>query len=100
MQNNAQQGSVDFNVAVVFDEPQLAKLVHKEIDPRAGGADHFRQHFLGNIGEYTVGLVLFTIEVGGSQKGDDRQRLPATLLFCMFGTRVGRGISQRGRVGG
>ena len=39
LQNDVQQGAVNFHVTVVGDEPQLAELVHEEIDSRASGAD-------------------------------------------------------------
>ena len=45
-QHHAQEGVVDLQAAVVVDEPELAKLVHEEVDPRARGADHLRQDFL------------------------------------------------------
>ena len=32
--------------AIVFDEAELAKAIHKEADARSGGADHFSEGFL------------------------------------------------------
>ena len=37
------------NAAVVFDQSQLAKPVHKEADPRPRRADHLRQRLLRNL---------------------------------------------------
>src|SRR4029077_5484393 len=46
VQDNSQQGIVDVDLAVVFDEAQFSELVHEKIDPRACGTDHLRQHLL------------------------------------------------------
>src|SRR6478736_7647365 len=40
---------MDMNLAVVVNEAQLAKLVHKRIYSRAGGTDHFRKHRLAYL---------------------------------------------------
>ena len=49
VQNHIQQRLVDPDATVVFDEAELAKTVHEKADARAGGADHFRQGFLGDL---------------------------------------------------
>src|SRR5437588_347170 len=40
VENNIEQGRVNGQFAIVFNKAQLAKLVHEETDPGAGGADH------------------------------------------------------------
>lgn len=54
MQNNIEQRSVDFQLAVVFDETELSESVHKEADAGASCADHFRQRLLANFGNYLL----------------------------------------------
>jgi hypothetical protein len=44
---------MNFDIAVIFDETELAKPVHEEADPRSGGADQIRQRFLADF----VGLI-------------------------------------------
>src|SRR5260370_5114723 len=51
VQDNPQEGIVDVDLAVVFDEAQLPELVHEKIDPWACRADHLRQHFLRYFGK-------------------------------------------------
>src|ERR1043166_4466929 len=40
VQNHAQQGIMDFQFSVVFDEAQFAEFVHEEAHARSGRADH------------------------------------------------------------
>jgi len=51
VQDNTQQGIVDVDLAVVFDEAQFSEFVHEKIDPWACRADHLRQHFLRYFGK-------------------------------------------------
>ena len=46
VQNNSQQGFVDLDFSVVFDEAEFSEFVHEEIYARTRGADHFGQGFL------------------------------------------------------
>jgi hypothetical protein len=46
VQNNVQQGTVDFNVAVVINKAQLPKFVHEKAHARSRRTDHFGQRFL------------------------------------------------------
>jgi hypothetical protein len=46
VQNHVLQGIMDFQLSVVFDEPQFAEFVHEKADARSGRADHLRQCFL------------------------------------------------------
>src|SRR6266480_1164940 len=49
VQNHVQQGIMDFQFSVVFDEAQFAELVHEKAHPRSGRADHLRQRFLTEV---------------------------------------------------
>jgi hypothetical protein len=57
VQDDRQKGFVDFDLAVVFDEAQPPEFGHEQIYPGAGGADHFRQRFLGYLLQYSLGLL-------------------------------------------
>jgi hypothetical protein len=46
LQNHVQQRFVNFELSIVFDQTQLAELVHKKTHAGSGRADHLRQHFL------------------------------------------------------
>jgi hypothetical protein len=46
MQNHVQQGTVDFDVAVVINKAQLPKFVHEKAHARSRCTDHFGQRFL------------------------------------------------------
>jgi hypothetical protein len=45
-QNHVQQGSVDFQVSVVFDESQFAEFVREKAHTRPCSADHFGERLL------------------------------------------------------
>jgi len=49
VQDNAQEGIIDVDLAVVFDEAQFAEFVHEKINPGASGADHLSQRLLRNL---------------------------------------------------
>ena len=61
MENNAQEGSVDVQPAVVMNEAQLSEFIHEKIDPGARGPNHFRQRLLRYFGDHFVRLVLHAI---------------------------------------
>src|SRR3954469_1691287 len=46
LQDHVQQRFVNFELSVVFDETQLAELVHEKAHAGSGRADHLCQHFL------------------------------------------------------
>src|SRR4030081_1750034 len=48
-QNDAQQGAMDLEVAVVADETHLTKLVHEMADARSWGADHLGERLLADL---------------------------------------------------
>src|SRR5690348_3406985 len=54
VQNNIEQRSVDFQLAVVFDKTELSESVHEEADAGTSCADHFRQRLLANFGNYLL----------------------------------------------
>jgi hypothetical protein len=62
-----QQRSVHRRFAVVFDEPQSAKAIHKKIYPGTGGAHHLRQCFLAYFGNHRP-RCSFLAESGEQQK--------------------------------
>ncbi len=61
VQDNREQRLVNFDFPVVFDKAHLPELVHEQIHPSAGCADHFRQHFLRDFLNYCLGLVFSSI---------------------------------------
>jgi hypothetical protein len=56
VQDNTQEGFVDVDLAVVFDEAQFPEFVHEEIDSRPCRANRLRQHFLRYFGEHLLRL--------------------------------------------
>ena len=52
---------------VIINKSQFPEPVHEEADPRAGCADHFRQHLLTDLGNYTL-LFAFLAKMSEQQK--------------------------------
>src|ERR1700730_6333410 len=46
VQDHVQQGIMDLDFSVVFDETQFAESVHEKAHARSGRANHLRQRFL------------------------------------------------------
>jgi len=68
VKDDAYQGAVHgHSVAVVVDEAELAEAVEEEADPGAGGADHFGEGFLADLGDDWNGLRLLA-EVGHEEQ--------------------------------
>src|SRR5467141_5101136 len=61
VQDHAQEGIVDVDLAVVLDEPEFPEFVHEKIDPRPRCPDHLRQRFLRHFGKHLLRLVLRAI---------------------------------------
>ena len=57
MQNDIQQRTVDFDAAVVLNEAQLSKFVHKETHARPGRADHLRKRLLADFRDHRLRFV-------------------------------------------
>jgi hypothetical protein len=49
VQNYIQERVMDLQIAVVFDETQLAEFVHEEAHTRASGADHLGKSGLADF---------------------------------------------------
>src|SRR5260370_26812275 len=49
VQNHVQQRIMHFQCSIVFDEAQLAELVHEKADARSRSADHLGKHFLAEL---------------------------------------------------
>lgn len=71
VENDGQQGFIDFDSAVVFDEAEFSEFIHKEIHAGASGAYHFRQGLLGDLRKRAIRLILFAI-AGEQEQGPGR----------------------------
>ena len=58
VQNNVQQGTMDFQFSIVFDIAQFAEFVHEITDSRSGRADHLRKEFLTESSDNRLRRVL------------------------------------------
>ena len=56
MKNDVEQRTVNLQHAVVGNKTQLPEPVHEKANPGSGGADHFRQHLLTDLGDYRLGF--------------------------------------------
>src|SRR6266849_6079791 len=72
VQDHAQEGIVDVDLAVVLDEPQFPEFVHEKIDPRPRCANHLRQHLLRYFGKHLLRLALRAI----ARQQEQRARQP------------------------
>ena len=61
VQDNTQEGSVDVETAIVFNEAQFLEFIHEKIDPAARCSYHFRQCLLRYFGDHFLRLVLLAI---------------------------------------
>jgi hypothetical protein len=61
VEDYVEEGGVDLEATVVFDEAHFAEFVHEEIDAGAGGANHFGQDFLGHFRNFTMGLIFLAV---------------------------------------
>src|SRR5688500_1777444 len=57
-QHHIQQRIMDLHGSVVFDEPELAELVHEHTHSRPRGPDHLREGLLAYLRYDRLGLTL------------------------------------------
>jgi hypothetical protein len=76
VQNQVQQGIMDFQLSIVFDKTQFAEFVHEKAHPRSGRADHLRQRFLTDL-------------------SDDRLRLAFLAEICKQKEKPGEALFAR-----
>jgi len=74
---------MDLQPAVVVNKSQFPESVHEEADPRASRTDHFRQHFLTDLGNYGLGFAFLA-------KMSEQQENPSQPFF----TRIEKLINQ------
>src|ERR1043166_1778372 len=60
MQHHVQQGIVDFQASVIFDEAELAKLVHEHAYAGPRGSDHLGKRLLAYLPDDRLRLTLLT----------------------------------------
>src|SRR5690242_4212774 len=61
VQNNAQEGRIDVEAAVISNKSQLSEFSHEEVYPSARRTNHFREHSLRYLGEHLLGFVLYAV---------------------------------------
>jgi hypothetical protein len=71
VEDDIQEGAMNVQAAVVFNEAQLPKLVHEETDSGSRRPDHFGQGFLTDPGH--DGLMLPVFAEAGQQQQNPRQ---------------------------
>jgi hypothetical protein len=75
VENDIQKRAMDLQPAVVVNKAQFSEPVHEEADPRAGCADHFRQHFLTDLGNDSLRYPFLA-------KVSEQQKDPGQPLFA------------------
>src|ERR1051325_7477462 len=75
VKNDAQQRTVNLHLAVVLDEAQFSKTVHKKAYPRSRRPHHVREGLLAEFRDHRLGFG-FLSELSQQQK-DARQTLLA-----------------------
>ena len=101
MEDNVQQRAMNLQPAVVMNKSQFPESVHEEADPRAGSADHFRQHFLTDLGNYCLGFA-FLAKMGEQQKNPGKPlfaRIEKLIDQIFFKTDVPRQQIDHEQVG-
>jgi hypothetical protein len=71
VQDDAEEGTVNLEPAVVLDEAQFPEFVHEEVDARACRANHLRQDLLRQFGQHALGLVLLPISRQEQQRAGE-----------------------------
>jgi transposase InsO family protein len=62
VQNDIQQWAVDFDLAVVVNQAQFSKFVHKKAHAGARRTDHLRKRLLADLGDDWLKLTLVCTE--------------------------------------
>ena len=60
VEDDIEQRTVHAERAIVTDEAELSKFVHKETDPRPSGPDHLGKRLLADIGNCRLRLAFFS----------------------------------------
>src|ERR1700730_4936202 len=81
VQDHVQQGIMDLEFSVVFDETQFAESVHKKAHARSRRADHLRQRFLTKISHDRLRPTFLA-------KICKQKEKPGKALFASFGEFV------------
>src|SRR5690606_21011636 len=68
VEHEAQQRALDLDAAVVFDESQLAELVHEKIHTRTRRAHHLGKRLLREFRQRSLGLIVAAVP-GEQQQG-------------------------------
>ena len=68
VQDEIEEGTVNFQSPFVFNEAQFPKPIHEETDSRPGRADHVGQRLLADLRNEKVHVVAFIPIVGQRQK--------------------------------
>jgi hypothetical protein len=61
VQHDTEEGAVDFQTAVVVDEPELSELVHEEVHTRPRRPDHLRERFLRQHRKHPLRRILLAV---------------------------------------
>jgi hypothetical protein len=93
VQDNAQEGFVDVDLAIVLDKAQFSEFVHEKIDPGTRCANHLRQRLLGYIGNHLLRLVLRPIS--RKQQQSTRQPFFAGVEELVYQVLFDPGVSSQ-----
>jgi len=73
VEHDVEQRTVNFQAAVILNKAELSEPIHKEVNSRSGGADHFCQGFLAYFRNYVLRSSFFA--KAGQQQKRPRQPL-------------------------
>src|SRR5208337_4757729 len=58
LQKDVEEGVVNPNLAVIFDEPQFSEAIHEKTHSGPGGANHLSQYLLADLGNHRLRFAL------------------------------------------